>query len=91
MRRPVMYLAGVLMATGAGLALAGPASAAPSHCHKGHHAGWWGPGVYPDYYGGDSRLGYSSTVRQNNGSNYYGFNFLTGNSSVRQGTILGII
>ena len=31
MRRPVMYLAGLLLATGASLALAGPASAAPSH------------------------------------------------------------
>ena len=31
MRRPVLYLAGLLMATGASLALAGPASAAVSH------------------------------------------------------------
>jgi hypothetical protein len=28
-----MYLAGLLLATGASLALAGPASAAPSRCH----------------------------------------------------------
>lgn len=44
MRRPVMYLAGLLLATGASLALAGPASAAPSHdvkCHHhGHHHSW---------------------------------------------------
>jgi hypothetical protein len=36
MRRPVMYLAGLLLATGASLALAGPASAASAtgtHCH----------------------------------------------------------
>jgi len=34
-----MYLAGLLLATGASLALAGPASAAASHskCDKGHH------------------------------------------------------
>ncbi len=31
MRRPVLYLAGLLMATGASLALAGPATAAPAH------------------------------------------------------------
>jgi hypothetical protein len=28
-----MYMAGLLLATGASLALAGPASAAPGHCH----------------------------------------------------------
>lgn len=41
MRRPVMYLAGLLLATGASLALAGPASAAASHYHPGkcaHHS-----------------------------------------------------
>ena len=39
MRRPVMYLAGLLLATGASLALAGPAQAAASHNdhHKCHH------------------------------------------------------
>ncbi|MDY7087326.1 MAG: hypothetical protein SYR96_19685 [Actinomycetota bacterium] len=31
MRRPVLYLAGLLLATGASLALAGPAQAAVSH------------------------------------------------------------
>ena len=31
MRRPVMYLAGLLLATGASFAIAGPASAAVSH------------------------------------------------------------
>ncbi len=31
MRRPVLYLAGLFMATGASLALAGPAQAAVSH------------------------------------------------------------
>jgi len=38
MRRPVLYLAGLLLATGASLALAGPASAAPSkhHCDRNH-------------------------------------------------------
>jgi hypothetical protein len=31
MRRPVLYIAGALMATGAAMAVAGPASAATSH------------------------------------------------------------
>jgi hypothetical protein len=36
MRRPVMYLAGLLLATGASFAIAGPASAAVSHdAHAG--------------------------------------------------------
>jgi hypothetical protein len=33
MRRPVVFIAGLLLATGASLALAGPASAAGSHNH----------------------------------------------------------
>jgi hypothetical protein len=37
MRRPVMYLAGLFLATGASLALAGPASAAPSYNPRHHH------------------------------------------------------
>ncbi len=39
MRRPVMYLAGLLLATGASLALAGPAAAATDghKCHHGNH------------------------------------------------------
>ena len=47
MRRPVMYLAGMLLATGAGLALAGPASAAPSD------------GPCPNRYFGGNPGGYS--------------------------------
>jgi hypothetical protein len=31
MRRPVLFVAGALMATGAAMAVAGPASAAPAH------------------------------------------------------------
>ena len=56
MRRPVMYLAGLLLATGASLALAGPANAAPGHHDHNRHChhdnwGWggdwdWG---YPNY------------------------------------------
>jgi hypothetical protein len=50
MRRPVLYLAGLLLATGASLALAGPASAAPKGC------GECGPSYYPGqaYYPGQS-------------------------------------
>jgi hypothetical protein len=37
-----MYLAGLLLATGASLALAGPASAAPAHhrCDQGNNWSW---------------------------------------------------
>lgn len=42
MRRPVMYLAGLLLASGASLAIAGPAAAAVSHdSHKSHGNHWW--------------------------------------------------
>ncbi|HEX5199262.1 hypothetical protein ACFQS1_11965 [Paractinoplanes rhizophilus] len=54
MRRPVMYLAGLFLATGASLALAGPANAAPSHDHHNrhcHHDGWgWGGHDFGDDY-----------------------------------------
>ncbi|MEU4244166.1 hypothetical protein [Actinoplanes sp. NPDC026619] len=56
MRRPVMYLAGLLLATGASLALAGPASAAAAHpvkCHHNHGAqlgDWDDEGDYYSYY-----------------------------------------
>ena len=49
MRRPVMYLAGLLLATGASLALAGPASAAPSHGTKCHHDHVFGGGAANDW------------------------------------------
>lgn len=83
MRRPVMYLAGLLLATGASLALAGPASAAPApHCHKGHHADWW----YPGYQDNDQYSWYyQSTNAQNNGSHYNGIVLLSGNSGSNGG------
>jgi hypothetical protein len=85
MRRPVMYLAGLLMATGASLALAGPASAAPSHhCHKGHHADWWYPGSHNNYSWDDHR-----SNNQNNGSHYNGIVLLSGNSGDGDGGLLG--
>jgi hypothetical protein len=62
MRRPVMYLAGLLLATGASLALAGPASAAPAHNFPGkcHHHSAYLDGDWDDedegdfYYNSDS-------------------------------------
>ena len=48
MRRPVMYIAGLLLATGASFAFAGTASAAVSH--EGNNP--WGDSTYVDY---DSR------------------------------------
>jgi hypothetical protein len=79
MRRPVVYLAGLLVATGASLALAGPASAAPSHhCHKGHHADWW----YPGYSDDDSyNWEYNQHNSQNDGSDYNGIVLLSGISN----------
>ena len=55
MRRPVMYLAGLLLATGASLALAGPASAAPSHDTKCHH-NQYGGGAANDDWDGHTRV-----------------------------------
>jgi hypothetical protein len=58
MRRPVLYLAGMLLATGASLALAGPASAAVAdgkwHKHHKCHHQFWNNGFngYNGYYGG---------------------------------------
>jgi hypothetical protein len=75
MRRPVIYLAGFLLATGASLALAGPASAAPSnHCHKVHHADW--------YFNNDTHsYEYNQQNAQNDGSSYNGITLLSGISN----------
>jgi hypothetical protein len=77
MRRPVLYLAGLLMATGASLALAGPASAAPSqyphhrhHHHYIHNAHWWNDGCS---YGSDG-----ADHHYNNGNHFNGINILSG-------------
>ncbi|MFI5891362.1 hypothetical protein ACIA5D_14760 [Actinoplanes sp. NPDC051513] len=68
MRRPVMYLAGLLLATGASLALAGPATAAPSHDHHNRHChhnhdGWDGGGW------GEPNFGYQYSNETNINSN----------------------
>jgi hypothetical protein len=90
MRRPVMYLAGLLLATGASLALAGPASAAPSHdtkCHHNQHGG----GAANDEWDGTTRVviihdGFDGDFPYGNGyySNHEGhayglINLLSGN------------
>ena len=74
MRRPVIYIAGLLLATGASLALAGPASAAPSHkCHKAHHNGGWDQGSDHEY---NRKQLYLQQIKANsnaqNDGNYYG-------------------
>ena len=73
MRRPVLYLAGLLLATGASLALAGPASAAvsDSKCDKGHHHHHHG-----DDWDGHGSLHWSSIDDSFN--TYNGLNILTG-------------
>jgi hypothetical protein len=74
MRRPVMYLAGLLLATGASLALAGPASAAPAHPGKCHHDtsadGYWGPNGYVGPDGGDYTSITSTRTNVNSGNSW---------------------
>ncbi len=41
MRRPVLYLAGLLLATGASLAIAGPAAATVSHDNHKSYGNHW--------------------------------------------------
>ena len=77
MRRPVLYLAGLLLATGASLALAAPASAAPNdhHCNKGHHH-YMDDGYYDDYgYPGDY-WSYSNSNDIDSYETYNGINVL---------------
>jgi hypothetical protein len=78
MRRPVLYLAGLLMATGASLAFAGPASAAPSHNdhgHKCHHSHFYG-----DEWDNDSfSYHHEDNSVYGNGNTYNGINLLSGN------------
>jgi hypothetical protein len=79
MRRPVMYLAGLLLATGASLALAGPASAAPSHhvkCHHNHNLWWFDDDSDVPWYfhgGGDSYGSHNS---------FHGVSILSGNGGI---------
>jgi hypothetical protein len=83
MRRPVMYLAGLLLATGASLALAGPASAAPSHdskCHHHNHSYLWDDDDYDSY---------SYYSQSNSNNEFNGFNLLSGNNGPGIG-LLGI-
>jgi hypothetical protein len=94
MRRPVMYLAGLLVATGASLALAGPAmaaSAAPSrhHCHHHNHSDWWNN----DNDGFSYDYNYRSDNEQNNGSDYNGIVLLSGisNNGTGNGGLLGFL
>ena len=80
MRRPVLYLAGLLMATGASLALAGPASAAVSHDSVKSHVNhdWYCDDDDDDdihYYHYHRRHHHHGNVH---GGNFYGVNILSG-------------
>jgi hypothetical protein len=70
-----MYLAGLLLATGASLALAGPASAAGSDgkCH--HPNGAYGYG----YWGDDEDYYYSNEWNKNSNIHQNGVFLLSGN------------
>ena len=59
MRRPVMYVAGLLLAAGASLAFAGPASASVSH--DGHAAA-----VAHNPYGDDNDVDFDYDYRSSN-------------------------
>jgi hypothetical protein len=86
MRRPVLYLAGLLLATGASLALAGPASAAPSHHRHNCNQNDW---RYDNYDSNDYRWYDLDSNSQNNGSEYNGIVLLSGNSGNGDGGLLG--
>jgi len=80
MRRPVMYLAGLLLATGASLALAGPASAAPSHDTKCHHHNHGGGAVQDDAWWLDDDFPYGYVDNSNHEGHAFGLiNLLSGN------------
>ncbi|GLW28092.1 hypothetical protein [Actinoplanes regularis] len=67
MRRPAMYFAGLLLATGASLALAAPASAAGSYCPG---VGGWYPGAIDGIGGIGSGLGYGAGLGYGGGLGY---------------------
>ena len=78
MRRPVLYLAGLLLATGASFAFAGPAAAADrhdwphGHHHHfyGHHHHWW--------FNGDCDGNNGHDRNYLNGNHLNGINILNG-------------
>ena len=83
MRRPVLYLAGLLMATGASLALAGPASAAVSHDSITSQVAHWDDDECDD----DDDFSFHRHHRHHhhyfhghryNGNRFYGVNVLSG-------------
>ena len=90
MRRPVLYLAGLFLATGASLALAAPASAAGTNCkkHSGHAASVHGSGHsashggghwVPDYYGyDDGGIAIDNDLQYQRNTQIGLFNFNTG-------------
>lgn len=79
MRRPVMYLAGLVLATGASLALAGPANAAVSdgNCHHPNHHNWY----YDDDEDGFDSFYYSSNSN-GSGNEFHGISILSGNGGI---------
>ncbi|MEV4345669.1 hypothetical protein AB0J83_14455 [Actinoplanes sp. NPDC049596] len=98
MRRPVMYVAGLLLAAGGTLAFAGPASAAVSH--NGSAAAVannpWGDGTDIDYDFDYRSSNYDLDYRLNredndNNSQFALLNVLSPNGEGNQGLGLGIL
>jgi hypothetical protein len=98
MRRPVKYIAGLLLVTGASLAFAGPASAAVSH--DSHQAavsnGPWGDGddydFDYDYRSSSYDLDYRLNYEDNDDNTQVSLlNVLSPNGEGNQGLGLGLL
>jgi hypothetical protein len=85
MRRPVIYLAGLLLATGASFALAAPASAAPAN----DHGSWSSNSVYEENE--QNIWDAEHNVDQNTSYQNNGISLLSGNSSILGGILGGVL
>ena len=94
MRRPVLYLAGLLLATGASLALAGPATAAPSHDSVKSQGNYWYndddecDDDYDDWY--YNRYNRYHHHNHNNGGGGGGFNSFNSGFQVLSGNAIDL-
>ncbi|MBM2619933.1 hypothetical protein JIG36_30915 [Actinoplanes sp. LDG1-06] len=91
MRRPVLYLAGLLLASGASLALAGPAQAAVSHgsqaTNQSASSHDWCDEDDDDYYFHHHRRHHHRHGGDFYGGDYYSY---TSNNGILNGNSIGI-